>query len=684
LSEAICLCIANEVAMSTDWLNNDLWRAHVSWVSSRWVEAIEEGQGDFDPVRWLDQIQSACYRTIIFYAKWHEGYCTFPSGFSDYCSKRDFVGECMAEVRKRGMRMLIYYSAFIDQAAGKTHPDWQVKGRDGERAKSWPVQRWPDSYCCLNSGYRDILLGQLTELCRNYRPDGIWLDVYEPLVSENCFCPACQEKFRGQTNGGALGDTRDNRWYQNCHTELLREINTLVKEINPDCVIGQNTGVRHPDYDPIDDFFTREAFTAPAISLYCRSMRPLGKPFETTSRLYTSVHSWAMRSSERVLLESLAGVVHGGASSMELSPSHTGRLHAEAVSRLAEAGSYIRAIEPYLLHTRPVYDAGVFQPDWLCGGTWGTTNPPGGWTSALMERDVPHACLYPNADLAPYQLLILDDSVIPDEALAARLADYVARGGHLIVEGGAAFGNAAEPLLKGVLGITGLGKTGDIAHYVSVADERIAAGMGEDDLIVEGEAYRIGVNTARALAYYRYELTDRNTIPDLFYNLPPRKARSTDPVITVNQYGKGSAMYIACPLTTGEIRNHRNNATEAREYPTQLAANLARFMLGEPLLRGTTPAGVEIVVNRQAGCHVVHLLNQYISGQYFDNRPALLRLADVPLSINEQRTGAIQRAVQVSGDRKDELPIQRDGPWAEVRIAQLGVHALIVLESATA
>ena len=113
--------------MSLDWLSNDLWRAHVSWISSRWVEATEDGQNDFDPVRWLDQIQSAHYQTLIFYAKFHEGYCTFPSRLSDYCAKRDFLGECMAEARQRGMRVVIYYSAFIDQAAGNKHPDWQVK-----------------------------------------------------------------------------------------------------------------------------------------------------------------------------------------------------------------------------------------------------------------------------------------------------------------------------------------------------------------------------------------------------------------------------------------------------------------------------------------------------------------------------------------------------------------------------
>lgn len=668
--------------MNADWLKDDLWRAHVSWVTPGWVDTCAEGRKVFDAVRWLDQIQAAHYQTLIFYTKFHDGHCTFQSRYTDCCTERDYFGECVAEARKRGLRILAYYSSFIDQDAGNKHPDWQVRQRDGKAAESWAAQRWPDSYCCLNNPkYREFMLGQIREICKHYKPDGIWLDVFEPIANENCFCRSCQEKYPAGNHGASIFGTHDTRWYQSCHADLLVEINAMIKGINPDCVLGQNTGVRHPDYDHVDDFFTQERFTAPAISLYCRSVRPLGKPFETTSRLYSAVHSWAMRSPERVLLESLATVVHGGASCMELSPLPTGQIMEEAIGRVADVGRYIRTIEPYLLHTSPVYDAGVFQSEILYGSPWGTTSPPGAWTSVLMERDIPFACLYANADLSPYPLLILDDSVVPDEALAVRLADYVAQGGHLIVECGAAFGNPAQGILQEILGIEGKGKTGGVAHYMGGLDRRIATDMGEDDLIVEGEAYRIATSTARPLAFYRYELMERKPIKDLYMNLPPRAARSNDPVITLNQYGKGIAMYIACPLTTVEIRNHRNNEADAREYPAQLAANLARFMVGEPLLMGTTPAGVEVVINKQANCHVVHLLNHYVTGQYYDSRKCILKLADVPVSINEKRSGAITRACQMSAGKKKEIPIRRDNQWAEVIIAALGVHELIIFEN---
>ncbi len=102
-----------------------------------------------------------------------------------------------------------------------------------------------------------------------------------------------------------------------------------------------------------------------------------------------------------------------------------------------------------------------------------------------------------------------------------------------------------------------------------------------------------------------------------------------------------------------------------REYSLQLAANLARLMVGEPVLEGTTPTGVEVVVNTQGQRHLVHLLNHYVFGYYHDNRRGLLRLARVPVSVNEQRLGRVSRVLQVTEAGEEELPLERRGQWAE-------------------
>jgi len=666
--------------MSMDWMREDLWRAHVSWLTPPWVGSTDEARQDFDAVRWLDVMEAGHYRTLIFYVKHHDGYCAYPSRYVTVKPERDFLGECVAEVRRRGLRILCYYSTFLDEVTGNEHPDWQVLDRNGEPAKVWSSAQWPGAYCCLNNpGYRDLVLGQLTELRDLYHPDGFWMDVFEPMVAENCFCPYCQDKYHHAT-GRDLFDTQDNAWYQSCVADLMRQTREIADGSDRPCAVTANTGKRSPALDGYCDLLTHEAFTSTMISSLGRAFRPLGKPFETTCRLYSAVGTWAIRGPDRVLLESLAAVVHGGACCQELSPTHTGRITDEAAVRVKEVGSYLRRIEEYLVGTEPVFDAALVQADTAYGASWECPQP-GGWDTVMVERDIPFAYVYLDADLSPYRLVILDGRLPMDETLAHKLATYVSEGGSLIVEGNAAaFGTSAGAAMLEVLGLSGASKAGDAPRYLSGLHPDIAADLGADDLIVEGEACNVTLNGAEALAFYRYEFAQRAAERRTYRNLPPARARSDDPAITLSRYGRGRALYVGCPLTTAELRDHRHSGIDAREYPTQLAANLARFMVGEPLLRGTTPAGVEIVVNRQASRYVIHLLNHYVGGPYYDNRRGLLRLAHVRVSMNATRIGPVTRATEVSGSEARALPIRRDGQWLEVVLPDLPVHGLIVLE----
>lgn len=664
--------------MSMEWLSKDLWRAHVSWLSPPWVGTTEEKRTDFDAKRWLDQIQSAHYRVLIFYTKHHDGYCTFPSKYSKIQPERDFFGECVAEARKRNMRIVAYYSSNLDQITGNEHPDWRVRAREGKPANCWSDSCWPGSYCCINNpGYRGLVLGQLAELRDNYDPDGFWLDVFSPHNGENCFCEFCREKYRKET-GGNLLETKGEAWYDICFADFMGEIRKLVKEKNPDCVLGQNTGIRIPRVEDHVDFLTHEAVDSRTISLMCRGMRSLGKPYESTYRLYSAVGSWAMKGWNRNLLEAGVVLAHGGACCLELPPTAMGKIMDEPVERLKELGEYVHAIEPYIVDTKGVYDAALFDPDTQFG--WSNRRDPG-WHSVLMERDIPFNIVYANADISEYHLIIIDDKITLDERLAKKLKEYVVGGGSLIVEAGSAqFGTPAGEIISEVLGITNLGKTGHPAQYISDLDDGLKTNMGEDELIVEGEGYKVKLTSAKPLAFLRHEFSTRGPDKNILINLPPAKLRSDDPAITINRFGEGLAMYIACPLTMTELKNHKTRWDDAREYPIQLAENLARFMIQQPLLPGNTPAGVEVVINARDHLHIVHLLNHYMTGQYIDNRRGLLKLADVPVTVNEQRIGCVKRAFRLSGQDRRELPLHRDGCWVETRIPELLVHDVVLLD----
>jgi hypothetical protein len=131
-----------------------------------------------------------------------------------------------------------------------------------------------------------------------------------------------------------------------------------------------------------------------------------------------------------------------------------------------------------------------------------------------------------------------------------------------------------------------------------------------------------------------------------------------------------------------------------REYPTQLAANLARFMIDEPLLKATTPAGVEVVVNRQGSRYIVHLLNHYAGWVYRDSRRGILQLADVRVAVNGRRMDGAsppcsplqcraERGPWRGGNDNDDghdVVVRQEGDWVEIAVPRLGVHAMVVLE----
>jgi len=229
---------------------------------------------DYDAVRWMDQLQSAHYETLIFYAKHHDGWTSYPSRYSALQPAHDYLGECVAEAHRRGMRILIYYSTVVDQIAGREHPDWRVLGRGKSAVHSWFDLYWPGgAYLCINNpGYREFMLGQLTELQGNYHPDGFWLDVFEPLGPENCFCSHCREKYAAQT-GGDLTETQGRAWYESCYVQLMEETRELLKRDDPDCVLGHNTGVRLAAMENLMDFSVHEAISPTTLSLMCRALR---------------------------------------------------------------------------------------------------------------------------------------------------------------------------------------------------------------------------------------------------------------------------------------------------------------------------------------------------------------------------------------------------------------------------
>ena len=165
----------------------------------------------FDPDSWLDAMQNAGMEYLCLTTKHHDGFCLWPSQFTDFHvgntpDGRDIVQMVARACEKRGVPLCLYYSV-----ADWKHPNYPNQGRHHEL----PPQHGdaPDW-----EKYVDFVRAQVRELCTNYgQISGFW-------------------------------------WDMNVPEAVHPDVNALIRELQPSCVIN-NRGFDEGDFGtPERDF----------------------------------------------------------------------------------------------------------------------------------------------------------------------------------------------------------------------------------------------------------------------------------------------------------------------------------------------------------------------------------------------------------------------------------------------
>lgn len=133
------------------------------WKAERW-----------DPQEWVRLFRQAGARYVVLVTKHHDGFCLFPSKYTDFSSDRrgpmrDITGELCREVAKTDMRMGLYYSGYLN---------WRFNDE--------PVfsKQHISTYCPPTYAYADYVYSQSRELIDAYHPSLFWNDVGWPAAGE--------------------------------------------------------------------------------------------------------------------------------------------------------------------------------------------------------------------------------------------------------------------------------------------------------------------------------------------------------------------------------------------------------------------------------------------------------------------------------------------------------------------
>lgn len=125
----------------------------------------------FEAAKWAELFKKAGAGYVVLTTKHHDGFCLWPSRYTDYNSKqcgpgRDLVGELTKAVREEGLRMGTYYSGIID---------WRFARRPVTTAYECD---YPDN---VSYAYSDYAYNQVMELIDRYEPSVLWNDIGWPV-----------------------------------------------------------------------------------------------------------------------------------------------------------------------------------------------------------------------------------------------------------------------------------------------------------------------------------------------------------------------------------------------------------------------------------------------------------------------------------------------------------------------
>lgn len=156
----------------------------------------------WQPEQWATLFKQAGAKYVVITAKHHDGFCLFPSKYTDYHSVNygpgcDIVKKLKHAVEQQGLKLGIYYSGIID---------WQFTYD--------PI--FTEAETRLNTSptyeYADYAYKQIFELIDNYSPALLWNDIGWPKQGENML-PSLFSHYYNKIPDGVVNDRWNDLWH---------------------------------------------------------------------------------------------------------------------------------------------------------------------------------------------------------------------------------------------------------------------------------------------------------------------------------------------------------------------------------------------------------------------------------------------------------------------------------------
>jgi hypothetical protein len=559
-----------------------------------------EGTFDIDLDAALNAARDAGAESMMFYAQDHWGHAFYPS---DVAVRHphlpgDLLGREVAIARKLGMSAVCYFSLQFNNQAVLAHPDWGWVDQKGVQQN----MRW--LITCLDSPYRQYVLGMMDEIFSRYEIDELFLDIYGiqfyDFHSHNrnpfCFCRHTREAWDKEHPGDpyepgfatSQGWAARYQWHQQrTMTDILDQVIAVARKRRPGTLISLNGG---PESFPNDvmqkvGFIYAEPLTsATGISLGSILMRGWGRPdYQAgvfSQQGYQDTYPGALPrvKADALLLQNARVFIVGNA---PVIGGLDGAGYSKRWFKVAkETWADVRQVDALLEGATPVLSAAMLYSESTRDELARRKMPRDFRRSVLGALETMTYSGRPVESIAEFRLtaellarfetLVLPEVEVLSAAHAGLIADWVQQGGTLIASGGcglmdenhSARGNFPLAEVFGADYVSeerkyaydknGKLKSGVVQTYLeSTAGHPLAAMLAESTVGLPGSFLKLKLRAGAAeVMHYRLPLMVEDLDNYKWFNWgpPPPGREVAGAAVVHNRFGRGQCLYIGAPL----------------------------------------------------------------------------------------------------------------------------------------
>ncbi|MFA6470779.1 MAG: beta-galactosidase trimerization domain-containing protein [Candidatus Latescibacterota bacterium] len=628
-----------------DWIRHSMREL---LVANHMPLAWENVWSKFDAESTAQMFADAGVEKVCYVAKDAYGFSYYPTkyGFVHPHLKRDEVGEFTAALKRRKIRCIPYFYPGVDRVWPKKQPEWK---------NSDPKAISTDEYAtmCFNSPYlEEVALPQIRELASLYDIDGVFLDiVVHPYMIWNCTCRYCREKYAREVGGEIPKDAKDpsafvyRKWLNSSMEALFRRFHDDLSSVRGNALIEYNLawGFAHPVNPPeFVPFITMDTPT-PDVGLYSWNFSQEARYLSTLhdvvwSCMNTRMSSWGdftLREEESLMEECAIMLAGGGKTYLADLPYPTGRFDPAVYEVIGAVNRRTQSLEPFLKGCRPVADTCVLHSadtvwskatlspfsEWRGGPSY---YPVCGAHKALIEGHVQFGII--NSQMLPetipsYGTIILPDQRILSEPETEAIRNFVRAGGAVVATNetgthGSDNKRLSDFSLADVFGVRYRETVDTSCCYLRAVPELRRFGIPAMDIQVNGPFTLVEPTTA---------VTILKLIPpydDIHTGTAPPALPAAGPGVTLNKYGKGTALYFAPELFGSYFRED----TPVLRKLILWALDTVYPAEKRKIVLENAPINVEVFFNERSGEKFLHFINY--SGDKRDT--GVPRVQDMP------------------------------------------------------